>query len=86
LDALKEVSNNEPSTGDVTSEAAMNKIAEEEFIAYLEHHDPKCASVYKMLKRGDSAVEIAKQLKLTDRMVRYYRSEAYNLRMQFNAE
>jgi hypothetical protein len=86
LDALMEDSNYEASTGDITSEMAMSRIEEEEFLAYLAHHDPKFVTVYKKLKVGYSTADIASMLNVTDRMIRNYRKEIKKLREQFEEQ
>ena len=86
LDAIMENSNKEASIGDVTSTKAMKNLEEEEFIAYLERHAPKCATVYKKDKFGFTTAEIADSLGVTDRMIRYYKNRIDELRKQFEAE
>ena len=86
LDALMENSNHEASTGDVTSAVVMSRIEEEEFLTYLEHHDPKYVSVYKMFKEGCTTTCIASMLKVSDRMIRNYRNEIKELHDQFESE
>ena len=65
-----ENSNKKAAIGDVTSAEAMKNIEEEEFIAYLEQHYPKCPKVYKKDKIGFTTAEIADSLGLMDRMIR----------------
>lgn len=86
LDAIMESSNKEVAIGDVTSAEAMKNLKEEEFIAYLEQHDPKCAKVYKEDKNGFTTAEIADSLGLTDRMIRYYKNKIDKLHKQFTEE
>lgn len=85
LDAIMESSNKEVAIGDVTSAEAMKNL-KEEFIAYLEQHDPKCAKVYKEDKNGFTTAEIADSLGLTDRMIRYYKNKIDKLHKQFTEE
>ena len=86
LDALMENSNHEASTGDLTSEAAMSRIEREEFLAYLEHHDPKYVTIYKMLKAGYSTTDIADMYNVSDRMSRNYRNDIIKLGKQFKEQ
>jgi hypothetical protein len=86
LDAMMENSNMEAFIEDVTSAEAMKSLEEEEFIAYLKQHDPKCAQVYKKDKIGFTTAEIASFLGVTDRMIRYYKNKIDTLRKQFEAE
>lgn len=86
LDPIIESSNIESAIGDVTSAEAMKNIEEEEFIAYLEQHYPKCPKVYKKDKIGFTTAEIADSLGLMDRMIRYYKSKIDELHKRFAAE
>ena len=81
-----ENSNKESAIGEVTCAEAMKNLEEEEFIAYLERHEPKCAKVYKKDKIGFKTAEIADSLGVTDRMIRYYKRKIDELRKQFAAE
>lgn len=81
-----EDSNYENSAGDVTSALAMSRIEEKEFLSYLEHHDPKYVSIYKMFKEGGTTTYIASMLKVSDRMIRNYRNEIKELYDQFESE
>ena len=86
LDAIMENSNKKAAIGDVTSAEAMKNLEEEEFIAFLEQHYPKCAKVYKKDKVGFTTAEIADSLGLSDRMIRYYKNKIDELHKQFAAE
>lgn len=86
LDALMENSIHEASTGDLTSKAAMSRIEREEFLAYLEHHDPKYVTIYKMLKAGYSTTDIADMYNVSDRMSRNYRNDIIKLSKQFKEQ
>lgn len=86
LDAIMENSNKKAAIGDVTSAEAMKNLEEEEFIAFLEQHYPKCAKVYKKDRVSFTTAEIADSLGLSDRMIRYYKNKIDELHKQFAAE
>lgn len=68
LDAIMENSNIEAAVGDVTSVEAMMYLEEEEFLAYLERHEPKSAKVYKEDKNCFTTAENANSLGLKNKI------------------